>query len=453
MELPLSYIPRRTALFYLLIAAIWILFSDTALALLISPETQPQQFARGQTVKGWLFVIVTAALLYLLLQHQLERLRHEMVARFEAQQQLEVLLQAMPLAVVQMDPDGRVQYWNRPAEEIFGWSAEDVIGLSPPYTLPEQEEETAALRRRVLAGEHLTGVETRRQTRDGAVIHASVSTAPVRNATGEITSMMSVIEDVTERKVAEAALHRLNAELEQRVAERTAQLEAKNKELETFAYSVSHDLKAPLRGIDGYSRFLQEDYAPLLDEEGQTFLANIRRATGQMSQLIDDLLTYSRLDRQKIRRVPIDLAQLVQTLLAEQQETITARAAKITLKNVDVTVMADPDGLAMALRNLLDNALKFTHDTKEPAVEIGCKVTSEGHLIWVQDNGVGFDMQFQERIFEIFQRLHRAETYPGTGVGLALVRRAMARAGGTVWAESEPGKGATFYLQIPEVGR
>lgn len=450
MELPLSYIPRRTALLYLLVAAVWILFSDTVLALLISPETQPQQFARTQTIKGWLFVIVTAALLYLLLQHQLERLRRETVARFETQEQLEVLLQAMPLAVVQVEPGGQVQYWNRPAEELFGWPAEAVIGRPPPYILPEQEEEAAALRERVLAGERFTGVEALRRTRDDAVIHVSISTAPVHNAAGEITSIMSAIEDVTERKEAEAALRKLNAELEQRVADRTAQLEAKNKELETFAYSVSHDLKAPLRGIDGYSRFLKEDYGAVLDEEGQTFLANIRRAAAQMSQLIDDLLAYSRLDRQRIRRVPIDLAQLVQTLLAEQQEAIAARAAKITQKNLDVTVMADPDGLATALRNLLDNALKFTPETREPAIEIGCETTGKGHLIWVQDNGVGFDMQFQERIFEIFQRLHRAETYPGTGVGLALVRRAMARIGGTVWAESEAGKGATFYLQLPE---
>lgn len=449
MDFPLSYIPRRTALIYLLVAAVWIFFSDTTLAWIISPDTQPQLFARGQTIKGWLFVIVTAALLYLLLRRQLERLRQETVARLETQQQLKVLLQAMPLAVVQVDPDGNVQYWNRPAEEIFGWSAGEVIGRPPPYLLPEQEGEIVTLRQRVLAGERLTGVETRRRTRNGVVIHASVSTAPVRNAAGEVTSIISVIEDVTERKEAEAALRELNDELEQRVAERTAQLQAKNKELETFAYSVSHDLKAPLRGIDGYSRFLQQDYASVIDEEGQTFLDNIRRAARQMSQLIDDLLAYSRLDRQRVRRVPVDLAQLVQTLLAEQQEAIAARAARITQNNLDVTVIADPDGLAMALRNLLDNALKFTPESRKPAIEIGCETIDKAYLIWVKDNGVGFDMQFQERIFEIFQRLHRAETYPGTGVGLALVRRAMERMGGTAWAESEPGKGATFYLQVP----
>ena len=449
MELPQSYIPRRTALIYLLVAAVWILFSDNVLALLISPETQPQQFIRAQTVKGWLFVIVTAALLYVLLQHQLERLRREIVARLQTQHELEVLLRAMPLAVIQTDRDGIVQYWNKPAEAMFGWPAEAVIGRPPRHIPPEGKAETATLRQQVLSGESLTGVETERQARDGAVIPVSVSIAPVRNTAGEIISVMSVIEDVTERREAKAALHRLNVELEERVAERTAQLKAMNKELETFAYSVSHDLKAPLRGIDGYSRFLEEDYQDVLDEEGRTFLSNIRRATKQMSQLIDDLLAYSRLDRRRVHRVPINLAQLVQTLVAEHREAIDARDATIARKGLDVTVMADPDGLAMALRNLLNNALKFTPETRQPVIEIGCEATGDGHRIWVQDNGVGFDMKFQEQIFEVFQRLHRSEEYPGTGVGLAMVRRAVERLGGAVWAESERGKGATFYLQIP----
>ena len=449
MELPQSYIPRRTALIYLLVAAVWILFSDNVLALLISPETQPQQFIRGQTVKGWLFVVVTATLLYVLLQHQLQRLHREIVARLQTQHELDVLLRAMPLAVVQTDRDGIVQYWNEPAAEMFGWSTDEVVGQRPRHIPPEDKVEMATLRQEVLSGESLTGVETERQARDGALIPVSISLAPVRDTAGEIISVMSVIEDVTERREAEAALHKLNVELEKRVAERTAQLEATNKELETFAYSVSHDLKAPLRGIDGYSRFLQEDYGDVLDEEGTTLLSNIRRSTKQMNQLIDDLLAYSRLDRQKVRRVPINLAQIVQTLVVEQQEAIAARDATIARKGLDVTVMADPDGLAMALRNLLDNALKFTPETRQPVIEIGCEATVDGYRIWVQDNGIGFDMTFQERIFEVFQRLHRSEAYPGTGVGLAMVRRAVERLGGTVWAESERGKGATFYLEIP----
>lgn len=242
---------------------------------------------------------------------------------------------------------------------------------------------------------------------------------------------------------------RLNADLERRVAERTAELQAKNRELETFTYSVSHDLKAPLRGIDGYSRLLAEEYADRLDDEGQAFIYTICRAAQQMNQLIDDLLAYSRFERRPLQPRALELIPLIESLLAERRDEIRTRAVEVRLDVGCATAVADAEGLSQALRNLIDNALKFTRDTPTPRLEIGSRATGGKCQLWVRDNGPGFDMRYHDRIFEIFQRLHRSEDYPGTGIGLAIVSKAMERMGGRAWAESIPGQGATFYLELP----
>lgn len=260
---------------------------------------------------------------------------------------------------------------------------------------------------------------------------------------------LSLVRDVDARKRAELALQALNEQLEQRVRDRTAELEAANAELEAFSYSVSHDLKAPLRGIDGYSRLLWEDYQDRLDEDGRFLLGSVRQATAQMHQLIDDLLAYSRLERRAVDDAEVELRPIVDGLLAERAEEVDARSVRVDLAVPDISVRADRDGLAQAFRNLLDNALRFTADVPEPRIEIRCTVEPARCVLSVRDNGIGFDMQYHDRIFEIFQRLHRQEEYPGTGIGLALVRKAMQRMGGRAWAESSPGAGATFYLELP----
>jgi signal transduction histidine kinase len=252
------------------------------------------------------------------------------------------------------------------------------------------------------------------------------------------------------RRRAREALDRLNAELEERIAARTAALNAKTRELETFAYSVAHDLKAPLRGIDGYSRLLLEDHAADLNDEGRSFVATIHSSTEEMSQLIDDLLEYSRLERREFKSDHVELGPLVKTVVEQKKREATDSSIDFIVNVNGGSVVADPNGLIQSLRNYLDNAVKFTRKVSRPRIEIGSTETTDNFLVWVRDNGVGFDMKDHNRIFDIFQRLNPSKDYPGTGIGLAIVRRAMERMGGRAWAESEPGHGATFYLEIPK---
>jgi signal transduction histidine kinase len=252
------------------------------------------------------------------------------------------------------------------------------------------------------------------------------------------------------RRRAREALAQLNAELETRIEQRTAALHAKSRELETFAYSVAHDLKAPLRGIDGYSRILLEEYSNSLDSEGQTFLQTIQNSTDEMNQLIDDLLAYSRLERREVKTDRVELAPIVNSLVEEKRRESVEHPIDFVIDVNGSTVLADASGLAQAVRNYLDNAIKFTRKVANPHIEVGSEESAERCLLWVRDNGIGFDMKYHDRIFDIFQRLNVAEEYPGTGIGLAIVRKAMERMGGRAWANSEPGHGATFYLEIPK---
>jgi signal transduction histidine kinase len=253
------------------------------------------------------------------------------------------------------------------------------------------------------------------------------------------------------RRRAKEALDQLNTELEERIAIRTTALNNKGRELETFAYSVAHDLKAPLRGIDGYSRLLLEAYATKLDDEGRSFLETIHSSTEEMRQLIDDLLEYSRLERRELQPDHFELSSLVATVVEQTKREAGNSRVDFVVNVNGGNIVGDLNGVHQALSNYIDNAVKFTGNVSEPRIEICSKESLETVLLWVRDNGVGFDMKYHDRIFDIFQRLNPVEDYPGTGVGLAIVRKSMERMGGRAWAESRLGQGATFYLEIPKL--
>ncbi|TNF62301.1 MAG: PAS domain-containing protein, partial [Burkholderiales bacterium] len=270
-----------------------------------------------------------------------------------------------------------------------------------------------------------------------------------RSAQGRGPSYIGTLLDVTDAVQTELRLRAINEELERRVAERTVQLREANRDLEAFTYTVSHDLKAPLRGIDGYSQLLVEEYGRQLGEEGRMFVERIRRGVTQMGELIADLLDYSRMERREMEAQPQAIAPLVEQVLELYEADIERQGVEIRRRLEPMTLKVDREGMAVILRNLIGNAIKFSRDGTQPVVEIGTRVDPDRDLLWVRDNGVGFDMQYHDRIFGIFQRLHRPEDYPGTGVGLALVAKAVQRMGGRVWAESRPGEGATFFLEFP----
>lgn len=236
--------------------------------------------------------------------------------------------------------------------------------------------------------------------------------------------------------------------LKERVVQRTAELEAANKELEAFSYSVSHDLRAPLRAIDGFSRILLEDYESILDEEGRGHLERVRKASGRMGELIDDMLSLSRVHRRELNVERISLSHVAEDILHRLQEEDSARTVDYRVGD-GLTARGDRQLIQIALENMLGNAWKYTRNSAHPRIEFDATTKDDQTVFFIRDNGAGFDMQYANKLFEPFQRLHEAHEFEGSGIGLATVARVIDRHKGRVWAESEPGKGATFYFTLP----
>jgi PAS domain S-box-containing protein len=290
-------------------------------------------------------------------------------------------------------------------------------------------------------------VEQRLLHLDGQPIHVELAAAPLLFA-GKPAAQV-IAHDISERKRAEEEIRRLNTDLEKRVQERTSELEAANKELEAFSYSVSHDLRAPLRHIEGFVEILTTTIASRLDEESRRHLETIAASANRMGRLIDDLLTFSRTARAELKKTRINLANLVQSAIRDLEPEAQNRRIEWIIQELP-RVEADPALLQQVMLNLIGNALKYTRTRKSARIEIGSEARTAEDIIFVRDNGVGFDMRYAHKLFGVFQRLHRAVEFEGTGVGLANVRRIIHRHGGRSWAEGEINKGATFYFSLPK---
>ncbi len=359
-------------------------------------------------------------------------------------------------AIIGKSLDGKIQSWNQGAERIFGYRAAEVIGKSIYLLIPwDREGEEREIIARLSRGERLQHFETRRVVKDGHEIDVSLSVSPVKDSSGRVIGASKILRDITAQKETEKALResqkRLQSqaeELERAVAARTEQLQATVAELEAFCYSLSHDMRAPLRAIQSYTQIVLDENCANLGSEGADFLKRVIRAAERVDRLIQDVLAYTRLSRHEIVLQPVDIERLITDIIQERPEFQSPKA-DIQIEGSLPLVLGHGVSLTQCVTNLLDNAVKFVAPGVRPNVRI-CSDAVDGQArLWFVDNGIGIDREAQRRLFEMFQRVHNnSQEYEGTGIGLAIVRKAVERMSGQVGVESEPGKGSRFWLQL-----
>lgn len=369
---------------------------------------------------------------------EIERDKRERKLR-ESEASYRRLLETAREGIAITDSGGRIQYANAEIASLIGCSTGDLIGK----TMAEQFalEDQSLLNSREGSRGKMQQLDLRLQRRDGSVAWTLVALSPILNDQDEFQGTLAMITDISERK-------QFEQDLEERVRERTAELLASNQELEAFCYSISHDLRQPLRAIDGFSRAVIEDAAEQLGPESVEHLNRVRKAANRMSDLIDALLKLSRLNRVEMVREKVDLTAMAESLFQDLVRANPARANGYSIRK-GMTCRGDAKLLRIVLDNLLNNAWKFSSKVEEPFIEVGYAKSGGKNAFFVKDNGIGFDMAYEDKLFRAFERLHSDAEYSGTGIGLATVSRVIQRHGGEIWAESAPGKGATFYFTLP----
>jgi PAS domain S-box-containing protein len=349
-----------------------------------------------------------------------------------------IVVSASEDAIVGKSLDGMITSWNPAAERIFGYTEQEVIGQ--PQTIlcpPDLASEFTGIVSRISRGESVPQGETMRRRKDGTTFPASVSVSLIRSEDGALMGVSSITRDITEQRKRADRLLEANKSL----------LEA-NRNLESFTYSVSHDLRAPLRALSGFSEALLEDYGDVLDEQGQEYAQRIRAASEQMATLIDDLLHLSRVARAELHLRSVDLGAEAARVAEELQRNEPDRNVHFVIQR-PVWAQADRTLIRTVLQNLLGNAWKFTSGRDDASIEFGTRPAGDAAICcYVRDNGAGFDPQYVGKLFTPFQRLHTTREFPGTGVGLASVRQIVERHGGRAWAEGAVGEGATFYFTL-----
>jgi PAS domain S-box-containing protein len=367
----------------------------------------------------------------------------------EDRARLAAIVESSDDAIISKTLEGIITSWNKGAQKIYGYSAGETVGQPISMLVPpERPNEIPRILESIRRGDKVDHFETVRIAKDGRRLDISLTVSPVRNTAGDIVGASTIARDITERKKAQEEIRLLNEQLERKVRQRTAQLEESNKELESFSYSVSHDLRAPIRHISGFAQMLQNRANSELDETSQRYLRTIMDSADRAGGLIDDLLSFSRMGRTEMREATVDIDRLVREILADLSFETNRRNIDWNIGELP-EVRGDPSMLRLALHNLLSNAIKYTRHRDPAVIEVGSTTGGEEIVFFIRDNGVGFDMAYANKLFGVFQRLHNVEEFEGTGIGLATVRRIVQRHGGRIWAEARAGEGATFYFSLP----